>query len=134
GPRRLAAAAAVPPRRLAMVAALGLSAVLAGALASAFLLTFVPAKPAFVVVGVVVLALLAAKVFGLAAIFLLVGRRLARNAARGDLLFGDPAALAVGLLVLGLVSLVPAAGAIVWSLASLAGIGLALETGFGKAA
>jgi hypothetical protein len=115
------------------VTAIGLSAVLTGALLSAFLVTFVPAKPAFFAVAVVAAALFAAKVFGLAAVFLLVGRRLARGASRGSLLFGDPSALALGLLVLGIASLVPAAGALVWTVASLTGIGLALKTSFGRA-
>jgi hypothetical protein len=132
-PRRLSVAAGFAPGRLALTTAVGLSAVLAGFLLSLFLLAAVPAKPAFVVVGLVVATLLFAKVFGLVAIFLVVGRRLVRNARRGDLAWGDPAALALGLLALGLVSLVPAAGAVVWSIASLAGIGLSLKTSFGRA-
>jgi hypothetical protein len=132
-PRRIAAAAGFGAGRLVGVTAIGLSAVLTGALLSAFLVTFVPAKPAFFAVAVVAAALFAAKVFGLAAVFLLVGRRLARGASRGSLLFGDPSALALGLLVLGIASLVPAAGALVWTVASLTGIGLALKTSFGRA-
>lgn len=134
GPRRVSAAARFAQSRFLGVTAVGLSALLAGVLLSAFVLAVVPPKPAFVLVALVVAALAAAKIFGLAAIFLLVGRRLARNASRGDLLWGDPAALAIGLVVLGLASLVPAAGAIVWSVASLAGIGLALKTSFGSLA
>ena len=41
-------------------------------------------------------------------------------------LFGDPAALALGLALLGLLSLVPVAGPVVWAVASLLGIGAAL--------
>jgi hypothetical protein len=133
GPRRLSAAARFGSGRLLLSTAIGLSAVLTGILLCAFLLAVVPAKPAFLAVALVVLALFGAKVFGLAAVFLLLGRRVARNAARGTLLFGDPSALALGLLVLGVASLVPAAGAVLWSVASLAGIGLALKTSFGRA-
>jgi len=133
-PRRLSAAAQFASGRLLLSTAIGLSAVLTGVLLSAFLLAVVPAKPAFLAVALVVLALFGAKVFGLAVVFLLLGRRVVRNAARGTLLFGDPPALALGLLVLGVASLVPAAGAVVWGVASLAGIGLALKTSFGRAA
>ena len=49
-----------------------------------------------------------------------------RNARRGSPLFGDPAALALGLALLGLLSLVPVAGPFVWAVASLLGIGAAL--------
>ena len=64
----------------------------------------------------------------LAALFLASGRRLLRGARRGGALFGDPAAMAVGLLVLGLPSLVPAAGPLYWALVSVVAIGLAVRT------
>src|SRR5262249_55646078 len=56
-PRRVAAAAGFGAQRLLLVTAIGLSAVLTGLLLSAFLLTVVPAKPAFLVVAAVVVAL-----------------------------------------------------------------------------
>ena len=96
-------------------------------LLSAFFLSVLPATAALVLVAVLAAALLAAKVLGLAALFLLMGRKVAARSRRGDAFFGDPAALAVGLLSLGLFSLAPVAGAVLWSLASLAGIGLALH-------
>jgi hypothetical protein len=112
--------------RLAFLAALGATAVLTAVFLAAFALSVLPARFALIL-GVVLLSVLAAaKIFGLAALFVTLGRRAARAAVRGDLLFGDPAALALGLLLLGFVSLVPIAGPLVWGLASLAGIGVSL--------
>ena len=71
-------------------------------------------------------ALVAAKIFGLTVVFVVLGRRITRGARRGSLLFGDPAALAAGLLLLGLLSLLPVLGPLLWGLSSLAGIGAAL--------
>lgn len=131
-PRRVAAAAETLPGSAALDALLGAVALLSGALLSAFLLAALPARLALFGTGVVLLALLAAKAFGLAVLFLRIGRRIASGAARGSALWGDPAALALGLLALGLVSLVPFAGRILWMAVSLVAIGVALGTGFGK--
>ncbi|MGZ5428898.1 MAG: hypothetical protein ACXWFS_07810 [Thermoanaerobaculia bacterium] len=112
--------------RLVFLAALGATAVLTAVFLAAFALSVLPARFALAL-GVALLgALAAAKVFGLAVLFVTLGRRATRGAVRGDLLFGDPAALAAGLLLLGLASLVPVAGPLVWGLASLAGIGVSL--------
>ncbi len=125
-PRLLLRAADGLRGRFAFLAALGATAVLTAVFLAAFALSVLPARFALVL-GVALLgALAAAKVFGLAALFVALGRRVTRGATRGDLLFGDPAALAAGLLLLGLASLVPYAGPLVWGLASLAGIGVAL--------
>lgn len=131
-PRRVDAAARSLPRSLARATALGVGAVLTAMLLSALVLATVPAHAALALMAVVLVALAAAKVFGLAALFVVLGRTLAARSRRGSLLFGDPAALAVGLLVLGIVSLVPGVGAMVWAFASLVGVGLALLTSFGS--
>jgi len=125
-PRPVSDAATIVPGRLATVAAIGAAAVLAGLLASAFLLLVLPATAGLLAAVLLVAALAVAKVFGLAVVFVAVGRRLARGARRGTPFFGDPAALALGLALLGLVSLVPVAGPLVWAIASLLGIGAAL--------
>jgi hypothetical protein len=125
-PRPVLRAADGARGRLAFLAALGATAVLTAVFLAAFALSVLPARFALVL-GVALLgALAAAKIFGLAALFILLGRRATRGAVRGDLLFGDPAALAAGLLLLGLVSLLPVAGPLVWGVASLAGIGVSL--------
>ena len=125
-PRRLLQAADDAPGRLAFLAALGATAVLTAFFLAAFALSVLPARPALAVGGVLLAALAAAKIFGLAVVFITLGRRLTRGASRGSLLFGDPAALAAGLLLLGFLSLLPGVGPLVWGLSSLAGIGVAL--------
>jgi carbonic anhydrase/acetyltransferase-like protein (isoleucine patch superfamily) len=112
--------------RLAFLAALGATAVLTAVFLAAFALSVLPARFALVLGVALLVALAAAKIFGLAVLFVVLGRRATRRAVRGDLLFGDPAALALGLLLLGLASLIPVAGPLAWGLASLAGIGVSL--------
>ncbi|MHB8797262.1 MAG: bactofilin family protein [Thermoanaerobaculia bacterium] len=125
-PRPLTGAAGLVPGRLTAVTAIGAAAVLAALLVSAVLLLVLPASAGLLVAGLLVAALGVAKAFGLAAVFVALGRRLTRGAGRGSPLFGDPSALAVGLALLGGVSLVPVAGPFAWSVASLLGIGTAL--------
>jgi hypothetical protein len=68
-----------------------------------------------------------AKVFGMAALFLLLGQKLLKSVAPPR----RPAALAAGFFVLGALSLVPFVGAIVWSAASVVAVGVALMSRFG---
>ena len=133
-PRRVDAAARSLHGTVGKTAALGAGAVVTGMLLSALLLSTVPAQAALAATAAVVLALAAAKVFGLAALFVVVGRAVAARSRRGSLLFGDPSALALGLLALGLVSLLPGVGPLAWAAASLVGVGLALGTSFGRPA
>jgi hypothetical protein len=125
-PRTVLRAADEAPGRLAFLAALGATAVLTAVFLAAFALSILPARLALACGVALLAALVAAKIFGLAVLFVALGRRTLRGRARGALLFGDPAALAAGLLILGLLSLVPVAGPLFWGLASLAGIGVSL--------
>ncbi|MGZ6971046.1 MAG: hypothetical protein ACXVID_05230 [Thermoanaerobaculia bacterium] len=125
-PRTVLRAADEAPGRIAFLAALGATAVLTAVFLAAFGLSILPARLALVFGVALLAALAAAKIFGLAALFVVLGRRATRGGARGDLLFGDPSALAIGLMILGLLSLVPVAGPLLWGLASLAGIGISL--------
>jgi hypothetical protein len=127
-PRTVLRAADEAPRRIAFLAALGATAVLTAVFLVAFALSILPTRLALVFGVALLAALAAAKIFGLAALFVVLGRRATRGAARGDLLFGDPSALTIGLMILGLLSLVPVAGPLLWGLASLAGIGLSLAS------
>ena len=78
--------------------------------------------------AVVILAVAAAlKIFGMTALFLFLGQRIARRFSPRQ----RPAALALGLLAAGLVSLVPVAGPVLWSAASIVAIGAAVYTRFG---
>lgn len=93
-------------------------------------------------VGVPLLALLglfafATKVYGMITVFHLLGGYLIGPRTPADLkhrrwLRGDLAFVVVGLLVLGLVRMIPIVGNLVWVLASLFGVGAALATKFGR--
>lgn len=93
-------------------------------------------------IGIPLLAILAAfailtKVYGLIAVFHAVGTLVAGSRTREELqsrkwLRGDLAMVVIGLLILGSIHLVPVIGTIVWSCASVFGIGAALSTKFGR--
>lgn len=68
-----------------------------------------------------------AKIFGMAALFLLLGQRIVKSLAPAR----RPVALAAGFTALGAVSLVPFLGALVWSAASIVAVGVALLSRFG---
>jgi hypothetical protein len=76
------------------------------------------------------------KVFGMIAIFHVIGSLLFGPKRREDLnrgfMRGDLALAVVGLLILGLIRLIPGVGMFVWMLASIFGIGTALATRFGR--
>lgn len=133
GSRRISSAASSLVASAPLLGVLGTLTVLSSILLSAFFLSVLPARTSLLLVALLVTFLAAAKVFGLVALLLVLGRGLSRNARRGDLFFGDPAAFSLGLLVLGAISLLPGAGAVAWALASLVGIGAALATQFGGA-
>ena len=122
-----ARAAARAEETLSTSALAGALSVLTLFLAAAALLALLPA--AFSVPAVLLVAALAvaAKVFGMGSLFLLLGQKLlgAVSARR------RPTALAAGFAVLGGVSLVPLLGPLVWSAASILAVGVALLTRFG---
>ena len=77
------------------------------------------------------------KIYGTIAVFHAVGTMVAGLRTREQLaqrrwLRGDLAMVIVGLLILGAIRLVPIVGTIVWGLASIFGIGVALATRFGR--
>lgn len=77
------------------------------------------------------------KVYGMVAVFHAVGTLVAGARSRDQLasrkwLRGDLAMVAVGLLILGGIRLIPMAGTVVWSIASIFGVGVALATKFGR--
>ncbi len=92
-------------------------------------------------VGVLLLAILGAvavvaKIYGMVAVFhaigvLLAGPRTPEAAHRGAIR-GDLALTVVGAVTLGALRLVPLVGNVVWVVASIAGIGVALATGLGR--
>lgn len=94
------------------------------------------------VVGIPLLAALAVfailtKVYGMIALFHAVGTLVAGARSRDQLaqrkwLRGDLAMVVIGVLILGAIRLIPVAGTIVWGLASIFGVGVALATKFGR--
>jgi hypothetical protein len=110
------------------------AAAASGVVGIAFLLlsgvTAFSAFPAALRVPGAVLILAAAaslKIFGMTALFLFLGQRIARRFSPRR----RPAALALGLVAAGLASLVPVAGPLLWSAASIVAIGAAVYTRFG---
>ncbi|MFI5181628.1 MAG: hypothetical protein ACHQPI_09575 [Thermoanaerobaculia bacterium] len=127
-PRTLGGAADAARGRVVFLGAIGTSAVLSGLLVSTGLLLAITARIGLVLAAAVAAVLYGAKVWGLAALSLSLGRRLLRSARRGSPLFGDPAATTAGLLALGLPSLVPVLGPLLWAVVSLVAIGVAVRT------
>ncbi|HVG22599.1 MAG TPA: hypothetical protein VND45_00460 [Thermoanaerobaculia bacterium] len=94
------------------------------------------------VIGVPLLAALAVfgiltKVYGMIAIFHAVGTLVAGSRTRSQLgsrkwLRGDLAMVVIGVLLLGAIRMIPVVGTILWSLASVFGVGVALATKFGR--
>jgi hypothetical protein len=94
------------------------------------------------IIGIPLLAALAVfavltKVYGMIAVFhaigtLVAGARSRQQLAKRKWLRGDLAMVVIGVLLLGAIRLVPVAGTIVWGLASIFGVGVALATKFGR--
>lgn len=96
-------------------------------LAAAATLTMLPSALGVPIALVLGAAAVAAKIFGMGALFLLVGQRILATFSPSR----RPLALALGFAVLGGISLLPVAGAIVWSAASIAAVGIAFVSRFG---
>jgi len=71
------------------------------------------------------------------AMFHAIGTLVAASRTRSQLasrkwLRGDLAMVVIGLLILGAIRLIPVIGTLVWALASVFGVGVALATKFGR--
>jgi hypothetical protein len=106
----------------------GVLGVLTIFLAAAAALALLPSAVAVPVALLLAAAAVVAKLFGMGALFLLLGQKLLESFSPAR----RPAALALGFAVLGGLSLVPVAGAIVWSAASVAAVGVAFVSRFGS--
>lgn len=110
------------------------SSLLAGALgvltlflAAGAALSLLPSSVAIPIALLSAAIAVVAKIFGMVAIFLLLGQKLVKSVAPAR----RPLALAAGFAVLAGVSLVPFVGALVWSAASIVAVGIALVSRFG---
>jgi hypothetical protein len=77
------------------------------------------------------------KAYGLIAMFHAIGTLVAGSRSRNQLasrkwLRGDLAMVMIGFLILGAIRFIPVIGTIVWGLASVFGVGVALATKFGR--
>lgn len=106
----------------------GVLGVLTIFLGAAAALALLPSGVAIPIAIALAAAAVAAKVFGMGALFLLLGQKVTSNLSPAR----RPAALAVGFAVLGGLSLLPIAGAIVWSAASVAAVGVSFLSRFGS--
>ena len=107
-----------------LAGALGVLSLLLATVAALALLPPAFSIPIAAFLGLVAVA---AKVFGMGALFLLLGQKLVGSVAPAK----RPAALAAGLALLGAVSLLPFIGSVVWSAASVVAVGIAFLTRFG---
>jgi hypothetical protein len=108
----------------------GVLGVLTLFLAAATVLTLLPAFLSVPLSLVIAAVAVAAKIFGMGALFLLVGQKLVRL-VRSVAPPQRPVALTLGFLVLGAISLLPLVGPLVWSAASILAVGIAFASGFG---
>lgn len=104
------------------------------AIAFSYLVPYVVGIP--LLAGLAVFALLT-KIYGMIAVFhaagtLIAGARNRRQLERRKWLRGDLAMVVVGVLLLGALRFIPVVGTILWSLASIFGVGVALATKFGR--
>lgn len=104
------------------------------AIAFSYLVPYVVGIPLLAALGVFAIL---TKVYGMIAVFHAVGTIVAGARTRQQLdsrrwLRGDLAMVVIGLLILGGIRFVPVIGTIVWSLASVFGVGVALATRFGR--
>jgi hypothetical protein len=121
---RAAACAEADWTRTLLAGALAIMTFLLAAVAALALLPGPLSVPIAILLGGFAVA---AKIFGMAALFLLVGQKLVKSVAPAR----RPAALAAGLCLLGAISLIPIVGPVVWSAASVAAVGIAFFSRFG---
>jgi len=117
-----------------VVGLLAFTSFLLTAIVCSYLVAYVIGVPLLVALGVFALL---AKAYGLVAVFHAVGSLAARTRSREQLgarkwLRGDVAMVLVGFLILGAIRLIPLLGPLVWSGASIFGVGVALATKFGR--
>jgi hypothetical protein len=104
------------------------------AIAFSYLVPYVIGIPLLAALGVFGIL---TKVYGMIAVFHAIGTIVAGSRSRQQLaarkwLRGDLAMVVIGVLILGAIRLIPVAGTIIWGLASVFGIGVALATRFGR--
>ncbi|MDQ2869820.1 MAG: hypothetical protein M3S32_03685 [Acidobacteriota bacterium] len=122
-----ARAAAAAERDWAGALLAGALGVLTLFLAAAAALALLPSAVSVPIALVFAALAVAAKVFGMAALFLLLGQKVLKNVSPPR----RPAALACGFGLLAAASLLPLVGGVLWSAASIVAVGIAFSSRFG---
>jgi hypothetical protein len=104
------------------------------AIVFSYLIPYVIGIPLLISLAIVAVV---AKVYGMVVVFhavgtMLFGARTREELDRRRIVKGDLAMVVIGLVVLGLLRMVPFIGGFVWMVASLTGLGVALQTRFGR--
>ncbi|HYC61069.1 MAG TPA: hypothetical protein VEK79_16030 [Thermoanaerobaculia bacterium] len=104
------------------------------AIAFSYLVPYVIGIPLLAALGVFGIL---TKIYGMIAVFHAVGTLIAGSRSRQQLasrkwLRGDLTMVVIGVLILGAIRFIPVVGTIVWGLASVFGVGVALATKFGR--
>ncbi|HEX7705484.1 MAG TPA: hypothetical protein VF701_03400 [Thermoanaerobaculia bacterium] len=104
------------------------------AIAFSYLVPYLVGIPLLAALGVFAIL---TKIYGMIAVFHAVGTLIAGSRNRTQLTSrkwfrGDLAMVVVGLLLLGSIRMIPVVGTVVWGLASVFGVGVALATRFGR--
>lgn len=104
------------------------------AIAFSYLVPYIIGIPLIAALGVFAVL---TKVYGMIAVFhamgtLVAGARSRQQLAGRKWLRGDLAMVVIGVLILGVIRLIPVIGTVVWGLASIFGVGVALATKFGR--
>lgn len=104
------------------------------AIAFSYLVPYIVGIPLLAALGVFGIL---TKVYGMITMFHVIGTLVAGSRTRDQLgrrkwLRGDLAMVVIGVLLLGALRLIPVVGTILWSLASVFGVGVALATKFGR--
>lgn len=116
------------------VGLVGFTSFVLTAIVFGYLIPYLVGIPLLIALG---LFAVVAKVYGMIAVFHAVGWFLFAPKTRGAIdrrryLKGDLAMVVLGLLVLGVVRMIPVVGGVVWMTASIMGLGSALATKFGR--
>jgi len=122
------------PLQVVTLGLVGFTSFVLSAIVFSYLIPYFVGIPLLVVLGVFAAI---AKTFGLIAVFHAVGQRLFGAREREELqrrrIFrGDLPMVLAGLILLGVIHLIPVVGNLVWMMASVTGIGASLSTRFGR--
>ena len=90
-------------------------------------LAILPASVSVPIALVIAALGVAAKIFGMGALFLLIGQKWTGRLSPA----GRPSSLAIGFSFLGAISLLPIVGPVAWSAASIIAVGISLTSRFG---